>query len=53
MLQNLDLRQLNKMYRVKSMKVPSKKMSLQEKLKRKLSRKLYLSDWKITQIRLM
>jgi hypothetical protein len=45
---NLDLRQLNQMYKVKIKKVSSKKMSLQEKVKRKLSRKLYLSDWKIT-----
>jgi hypothetical protein len=36
LLQNLDLRQLNQMHRVKSKKVSSKKMSLQEKVKRKL-----------------
>jgi hypothetical protein len=44
LLQNLDLRQLNQMHKVKSKKVSRKKMSLQEKVKRKLSRKLYLSD---------
>jgi hypothetical protein len=42
LLQNLDLRQLNQMNKVKIKKVSSKKMSLQEKVKRKLSRKLYL-----------
>ena len=44
MLQNLELRQLNQMHKVKIKKVSSKKMSLQEKVKRKLSQKLYLSD---------
>jgi hypothetical protein len=41
--QNLDLRQLNQMYKVKSKRV-LRKRSLLEKVKRKLSRKLYLSD---------
>jgi hypothetical protein len=49
--QNSDLRQLNQIYKAKSLKVSSKKMSQQKKAKRKLSRSLYLSDWKITQIK--
>ncbi len=39
------------MNKVKSKKVSSKRMSQQEKAKRKLSTNLYLSDWKITQIK--
>lgn len=53
MLQNSDLRQKNQIHKARSKKVSRKTMSLIEKVKRKLIPSLYLSDWKITQIRLL